>query len=210
MEDHAPFLGKWKLLSSLNQNMSIMIQHTTDGMCCAPLYVHSISLTAPHLNSQCLSLPEIELVADKLRWCRHQKGLLQRDVAQYAEIDRSTYMHYEETGRDTYPLDKMQRIAKLFDVPLEKLLDDYNLFLYRGQGAQIKFLRKSKGFTQQEYARILKIPLPCLKAWEQERSKISKQSWSIYFRDDLVALRVETMDESNPNESERGEPYGQK
>ena len=36
----------------------------------------------------------------------------------------------------------MEKLAELFEVPLEDLLDDYNLFLLRGQGAQIKAIRQ--------------------------------------------------------------------
>ena len=32
---------------------------------------------------------------------RYQNGLRQRDVADYAGIDRSTYVHYEEYGKDS-------------------------------------------------------------------------------------------------------------
>ena len=32
----------------------------------------------------------------------------------------------------------MEKIAQLFEVPVDMLLDDYNLFLRNGQGEQIK------------------------------------------------------------------------
>ena len=66
---------------------------------------------------------EITEIADKLRWLRYQKGLRQRDVADYAGIDRSTYVHYEEYGKDLYPPEHMEKIAQLFEVPVETLLD---------------------------------------------------------------------------------------
>ena len=55
-------------------------------------------------------------------------------LADYAGIDRSTYVHYEEYGKDLYPLEHMEKIAQLFEVPVDTLLDDYNLFLMNGQG----------------------------------------------------------------------------
>ncbi|MBS6824056.1 MAG: helix-turn-helix transcriptional regulator [Oscillibacter sp.] len=51
------------------------------------------------------------------------QGLRQRDVADYAGIDRSTYVHYEEYGKDLYPPEHMEKIAQLFEVPVETLLD---------------------------------------------------------------------------------------
>ena len=93
---------------------------------------------AEKFNLQFSDFSEITETADKLRWLRYQNGLRQRDVADYAGIDRSTYVHYEEYGKDLYPLEHMEKIAQLFEVPVDMLLDDYNLFLRNGQGEQIK------------------------------------------------------------------------
>lgn len=46
----------------------------------------------------------------------------------------------------------MEKIAQLFEVPVDMLLDDYNLFLRNGQGKQIKAIRTKLGLTQREYA----------------------------------------------------------
>ena len=67
---------------------------------------------------------------NKRRWYRYQKGLRQRDAADYAGIDRSTYIHYEEAGRDFYPKKHMEKLAELFEVPLENLLNDYKAALW--------------------------------------------------------------------------------
>ena len=67
---------------------------------------------------------------NKRRWYRYQKGLRQRDAADYAGINRSTYIHYEEAGRDFYPKEHMEKLAELFEVPLENLLDDYKAALW--------------------------------------------------------------------------------
>ena len=81
---------------------------------------------------------QINNIPDKLRWYCYRCGLRQRDVADYAGIDRSTYSGYEEFVRDYYPIEKMLKIAELFAVPVTELLDEYNLFLYNDQGKQIK------------------------------------------------------------------------
>ena len=161
-----------------------MVRHTDIGISYAPFYVHSFPFVQPHFlvdsekfNLTYSDLREIESTADKLRWCRYRKGLLQRDVADYAGIDRSTYVHYEDATRDFYPLDKMKKLAELFETPLEDLLDEYNLFLYRGQGRQIKAMRKAQGMKQQEFADLLGVPLSRLKAWEQEKVRMVKGNW---------------------------------
>ena len=66
----------------------------------------------------------------------------------------------------------MERIAQLFEVPVERLLDDYNLFLRNGQGKQIKAIRMKLGLTQREYADRLGISLCNLKQWEQNRKQL--------------------------------------
>ena len=53
----------------------------------------------------------------------------------------------------------MEKIAQLFEVPVDTLLDDYNLFLRNGQGKQIKAIRMKLGLTQREYADRLGISL---------------------------------------------------
>ena len=68
---------------------------------------------AEKFNLQFSDFSEITEAADKLRWYRYQKGLRQRDAADYAGIDRSTYIHYEEAGRDYYPKERMERLASL-------------------------------------------------------------------------------------------------
>ena len=155
----------------------------------APLQILKFPVVLPHkfldaekFNLRFSDASEITEIADKLRWYRYQKGLRQRDAADYAGIDCSTYIHYEEAGRDFYPKEHMEKLAELFEVPLEDLLDDYNLFLLRGQGAQIKAIRQRLGLTQKAYAAQLGVPLQKFKRWEQGNVQIFKSTWEKYFK----------------------------
>ena len=103
----------------------------------APLQILKFPVVLPHkfldaekFNLRFSDASEITEIADKLRWYRYQKGLRQRDAADYAGINRSTYIHYEEAGRDFYPKEHMEKLAELFEVPLENLLDDYKAALW--------------------------------------------------------------------------------
>lgn len=125
-------------------------------------------------------LDGIDKTQDKLKWCRHKMGLMQKDVAKYAGVYRATYSSYEKAGRDYYPIENMRKIAELFEVDVTELLDDYNLFVYNGQGAQIKIRRKQRGMTQREYAERLHVPLDTLKEWERNRCMMSKASWQMW------------------------------
>lgn len=149
-----------------------------------PLYIHSFRLVQPHalaetekFNLLYTDPSQIDNIADKLRWYRYQRGLLQQDVADYAGLDRSTYSSYESTLRDYYPIEMMEKIAELFAVPVTDLLDEFNLFLYNGQGRQDKEMRQRRQMTQAEYARRISVPLDTLKEWERDRMYISKLTW---------------------------------
>ena len=103
----------------------------------APLQILKFPVVLPHkfldaekFNLRFSDASEITEIADKLRWYRYQKGLRQRDAADYAGINRSTYIHYEEAGRDFYPKEHKEKLAELFEVPLENLLDDYKAALW--------------------------------------------------------------------------------
>ena len=125
----------------------------------SPLYIHTFRfLSNRHLTGAQKFLYEnpapdkLTTVSDKLKWYRYQNGLLQSDVAKAMEIDRTTYSRYEENVLDAYPLDKLEKAAELFGIDVISLLDEYNLFLYKGQGEQINRLRQSLHLTQSEFA----------------------------------------------------------
>ena len=190
--EQTPFDAKWRLLAQVEVRCFILISNISGSVKVAPLQILKFPVVLPHkfLDAEKFNLrfsdeSEITEIADKLRWYRYQKGLRQRDAADYAGIDRSTYIHYEEAGRDFYPKEHMEKLAELFEVPLEDLLDDYNLFLLRGQGAQIKAIRQRLGLTQKVYAAQLGVPLQKFKRWEQGSVQIFKSTWEKYFKQSL-------------------------
>ena len=115
--------------------------------------------------------------ADRIRYYRCTKGFLQSEVAEYAGINTSTYLSYESGERDYYPIEKMQRIADFLQVDINELLDDYNRFLYEGQGRQIKKLRKTLGLTQDQLGKQMGVSTGAIKRWENDQVKIFKSTW---------------------------------
>lgn len=189
VENHEPFGAKWSMFCRLKVRSYVLAANVAGTLKVAPLQILKFPVVLPHkfldaekFNLQFSDFSEITETADKLRWLRYQKGLRQRDVADYAGIDRSTYVHYEEYGKDLYPPEHMEKIAQLFEVPVERLLDDYNLFLRNGQGKQIKAIRMKLGLTQKQYADKLGVSLGNLKHWEQNRKQIFKSTWEKYFK----------------------------
>ena len=194
--EQTPFDAKWRLLAQVEVRCFILISNVSGSVKVAPLQILQFPVILPHkfqdaekFNLQFSDFSEITETADKLRWLRYQKCLRQRDVADYAGIYRSTYIHYEEYGKDFYSPEHMEKIAQLFDVPVERLLDDYNLFLRNDQGKQIKAIRMKLGLTQREYADKLGVSLGNLKQWEQNRKQIFKSTWEKYFKQSLESRK---------------------
>ena len=192
MEKHEPFRAKWSMFCRLKVRSYVLAANVAGTLKVAPLQILKFPVVLPHkfldaekFNLRFSDASEITEIADKLRRLRYQKGLRQRDIADYAGIYRSTYIHYEEYGKDFYSPKHMEKIAQLFEVPVETLLDDYNLFLRKGQGEQIKTIRMKLGLTQREYADKLGVSLGSLKQWEQNRKQIFKSTWEKYFKQSL-------------------------
>ena len=166
-----------------------MVRHVSEKVQFAPLFISSFALLAPHqlleaekFNLRFPDFSEITETADKLRWCRYKKALLQREVAAWIGVDCSTYRSYETVGRDYYPREHMEKMADLFEIPVTELLDAYNLFLYHDQGMQIKERRAHLHLTQSEYAARLGITPDHLSKWESNKVRVPKSSWEKYFK----------------------------
>lgn len=189
VEQDAKISLNWRTLCDLGNGLYLMVRHITRVAEFAVLMVRSFPLLQPHfrveaeqLNLQYPDPAEITAVADKLRWYRHRKALLQREVADFAGIDRSTYIHYEDASRDYYPPDKLEKIARILEVNMADLMDEYNLFLYHDQGRQIRDKRESLGMTIPQYARYLGVHSVKLRRWESNQVQISKTTWERYFK----------------------------
>lgn len=166
--------------------MIVMTRYANNSISYAPFYIHSFQIVQPHTLVEaetfniCYTAPyQITNTPDRLRWYRYHHGLLQRDVAKFAGIDQHTYSRYEKGVYDYYPIDIMRKIAELFSVSVTELLDEYNLFLYHGQGKQIQILRKFRNMSRTEYAQHLGIYSSTLRDWELDLVRITKHSWEL-------------------------------
>ncbi|MBP2663609.1 MAG: helix-turn-helix domain protein [Firmicutes bacterium] len=165
--------------------MHIMACHCLGGVKYAPLYIHSFQLLQPRklleaerFNIKYSGPSEIATVSDKLRYYRHKKGLRQKDVAEKTGIHRATYCAYEQEDRKIpYPVDKLSKIAELFGVEITDLLDEYNLFLYNGQGWQIRALRQSLGLTKKEFGDLYGFHVYTVNKWENDTIQVLKSTW---------------------------------
>ena len=184
-----PFREKWRILSHIGDFMYVMVRNTNGVGSYAPLYRYSFTFLRPHFladaekfNIDNTDPEQMNFVSDKLRYYRYKKGLLQKDVADYAGIERTTYTDYETAIRDYYPLDVLGRIAECLDVDITDLLDDYNAFLYRGQAGQIQELRKRLGLTQRAFAMRIGVDVATFKKWEWGKIRLLKKRWVEMFK----------------------------
>lgn len=154
-----------------------------------PLYIHTVTVPSKanlDINQAFLNthtdLSTIESIGDKLKYCRLTHNMYQSDIASYLHIDRGTYAGWEDNSIDALPIDKLQQLATLYNIDITCLLDEYNLFLYYGQGTLLKSLRHELGLTQQEFANYLNLPVDRIKKWECNRQRMSKSYYKKLFK----------------------------
>lgn len=155
----------------------------------AILYILSFRLMAPRklleaqiFNKQYGSYEEIENIPDRLRFCRHRLGLMQKEVARMVGISRNTYINLETGNLNSFDRATADKLAKIFEIPIHDLLDGYNRFLWGGQAQQIKQYRESCGMGVKPFAKQMGIPIRCLQAWENGQKVVSLKSWEKYFK----------------------------
>ncbi len=131
---------KWRKFMNLGSEGYMLVKHIHKDIKFSPLFIISCPIYSPHhlleagiMNLVYSDTSKLIRISDKLRYYRHKKALLQRDVADYAGIERTTYSSYEEGSRVYYPKEVMEKIADILDVDLSSISDDYNMFLYKGQ-----------------------------------------------------------------------------
>ena len=185
---------KWRILTQVSENMYILCS-TLDGCVrYAPMYIHSFRLIAPHrlleaqlFNQHYQNYEDIPNVPDRLRWCRHHMGLMQKEVAELIGISRGHYIDFEVGYVDYYPKEIVDKLAELYGVPVDDLLDDYNRFLYKGQGKMIREYRESLGLKKKPFARLMGISPNLLRAWEDHQKRMNINSWNKYFKGKIKA-----------------------
>lgn len=166
------------------------MSHTENGETkYSPLFVLSFRLMAPRklleaqlFNKQYHSYEDIDNIPDRLRFCRHKLDLMQKEVAQIVGISRSTYINLETDNYNRFDKTTADKLSKLYNIPVDDLLDDYNRFIAVGQGKLIREYRESLNLGKRPFARALGVDANMIRLWESERKQISLKSWEKYFK----------------------------
>lgn len=169
---------------NVNHNLKILVSQCFSNIYYIPLYILSFNFNNPSkfllvdkLQNQFENFSEIQNIADKIKWLRHKKGLLQKDVADYLNIDRTSYVAYEKNSRGSYNINHLKKLAELFEIDITQLLDEYNMFLYKGQAKLLKYIRKELNVTQKDFAYMIDMTKHDVSNWEQSRTVLSKNTW---------------------------------
>lgn len=144
-------------------------------------------LNSQQILSQYSCYEEIDNVPDRLRWCRYQLGLKQKEVAGIIGVSRIVYIGMESGSVDYYNPAAIDKLSELFHVPPTDLLDEYNQFLCSGQGKQLQSIREQLGMTKKVFAHYVGIDPNSICCWEAEKKQISKSSWKKYFKSRILS-----------------------
>lgn len=156
----------------------------------SPLFVISFRLIVPrrlleaqNFKKKYHSYKEINSISDRLKFCRYKLGLMQKEVAKITGISKSTYMKLESGNKNTIDINLADKLAKLYNIPVNDVLDDYNCFILYGQGELIRNYRKNLNIGKRTLAKLIGAQPTLIRLWENEQKQISLKSWEKYFRD---------------------------
>ena len=110
-------------------------------------------------------------------------GLMQKEVAERIGVSREHYIDFEMGNVDYYPKEIVDRLATLYHIPVDDLLDDYNRFQYKGQGELLRECREKMGLKKKPFARLLHVHPNTYRDWEADKKRMFKITWNKYFRD---------------------------
>ena len=154
-----------------------------EGRGLTPLYILQVTLAGPRTTVEAQafyrmyhSYADIPNPWDRLRWCRYRLGLLQKDVAAMVGIEEWLYQDLESGNfRRSFSPEIADKLAALYGIPVEDILDDYTLFLHRGGGAFLRRYRETKGWNRQQLADHAKVGRTSIRCWENGQKTISQR-----------------------------------
>ena len=113
---------------------------------------------------------------DRLRWCRYGLDLLQKEVAAMVGMEEWLYRDLESGAfHRSFTPELSDKLAALYGIPVEDILDDYTLFLHRGGGAFLRRYREAKGWSRQLLADHAKVSRTSIRCWESRQKTISQK-----------------------------------
>ena len=154
-----------------------------EGCGLTPLYILQVPLAGPHTTSEAQAFfhmyhshSEITNPSDRMRWCRYSLGLLQKEVVAMVGMEEWLYRDLESGAfHRSFTPELADKLAALYGISVEDILDDYTLFLHRGGGAFLRRYREAKGWNRQQLADHAKVSRTSIRCWENGQKTISQK-----------------------------------
>ena len=158
-----------------------------EGRGLTPLYILQVSLAGPRTTVEAQafyrmyhSYADIPNPWDRLRWCRYGLDLLQKEVAAMVGMEEWLYQDLESGAFHRSFTPKLaDKLAALYGIPVEDILDDYTLFLHRGGGDFLRRYREAKGWSRQQLADHAKVGRTSIRCWETGQKTISQKCFRL-------------------------------
>ena len=89
-------------------------------------------------------------------------------------------LHLESGNfRRSFSPEIADKLAALYSIPVEDILDDYTLFLHRGGGDFLRRYREAKGWSRQQLADHAKVSCTSIRTWENGQKSISHKCFDL-------------------------------
>ena len=195
--------SKWVFWAQESGHLFLLQKVSCEVSCLTPLYILQVPLAGPHTTSEAQaffhmyhSYSEITNPSDRMRWCRYGLDLLQKEVAAMVGMEEWLYRDLESGAfHRSFTPELADKLAALYGIPVEDILDDYTLFLHRGGGAFLRRYREAKGWNRQQLADHAKVSRTSIRCWESRQKTISQKCFchlveNLLFRFSIYASHV--------------------
>ena len=174
------YTSKWIFWSRESGSFFLLQSVSCEGCGLTPLYILQVTLAGPRTTVEAQafyrmyrSYADIPSQWDRLRWCRYGLDLLQKEVAAMVGMEEWLYRDLESgTFHRSFTPELADKLAALYGIPVEDILDDYTLFLHRGGGAFLRRYREAKGWNRQQLADHAKVSRTSIRCWESGQKTI--------------------------------------
>ena len=175
--------SKWIFWSRESGFFFLLQRVSCEGRGLTPLYILQVTLAGPRTTVEAQafyrmyhSYADIPNPWDRLRWCRYGLDLLQKEVAAMVGMEEWLYRDLESGNfRRSFSPEIADKLAALYGIPVEDVLNDYTLFLHRGGGAFLRRYREAKGWNRQQLADHAKVSRTSIRCWENGQKTISQK-----------------------------------
>ena len=175
--------SKWIFWSRESGFFFLLQRVSCEGRGLTPLYILQVTLAGPRTTVEAQafyrmyhSYADIPNPWDRLRWCRYGLDLLQKEVAAMVGMEEWLYRDLESgTFHRSFTPELADKLAALYGIPVEDILDDYTLFLHRGGGDFLRRYREAKGWNRQQLADHAKVSRTSIRCWESGQKTISQK-----------------------------------